>query len=64
MAYVPGELVLPPRHWAERVYNVQRWTEMPKGGHFAAMEEPNSSPTTSARISEGSTNASAERQVV
>ena len=26
--------------WAERVYNIQRWTVMPAGGHFAAMEEP------------------------
>jgi microsomal epoxide hydrolase len=40
VALFPGELLLPPRHWAERVYNVQRWTEMPRGGHFAAMEEP------------------------
>ncbi len=40
VAIFPGELILPPRHWAERVYNVQRWTEMPRGGHFAAMEEP------------------------
>jgi hypothetical protein len=23
-----------------RFFNVQRWTEMPRGGHFAAMEEP------------------------
>ncbi|MEM7525768.1 MAG: epoxide hydrolase, partial [Pseudomonadota bacterium] len=23
-----------------RIYNVQRWSEMPRGGHFAAMEEP------------------------
>jgi pimeloyl-ACP methyl ester carboxylesterase len=30
----------PPREWAERFFNVQRWTEMPRGGHFAAMEEP------------------------
>src|SRR5207247_582292 len=30
----------PPREWAERVYNVRRWTLMPKGGHFAAAEEP------------------------
>lgn len=29
-----------PRSWVERVYNVQRWTEMPRGGHFAAWEEP------------------------
>ncbi|MGH7010493.1 MAG: epoxide hydrolase, partial [Caulobacteraceae bacterium] len=30
----------PPRSWAERAYNIRRWTDMPKGGHFAAMEEP------------------------
>jgi len=30
----------PPRSWAERFFNVERWTEMPRGGHFAAMEEP------------------------
>ena len=30
----------PPREWAERLYNVQRWTSMPSGGHFAAAEEP------------------------
>ena len=24
----------------ERIYNIQRWTEMPKGGHFAALEQP------------------------
>jgi pimeloyl-ACP methyl ester carboxylesterase len=30
----------PPREWAERLYNVRRWTLMPSGGHFAAAEEP------------------------
>jgi pimeloyl-ACP methyl ester carboxylesterase len=30
----------PPREWAERLYNVQRWSPMPRGGHFAPMEEP------------------------
>ena len=30
----------PPREWAERLYNVRRWTPMPSGGHFAAAEEP------------------------
>jgi pimeloyl-ACP methyl ester carboxylesterase len=30
----------PPREWAERAYNVMRWTPMPAGGHFAAAEEP------------------------
>jgi hypothetical protein len=29
-----------PREWAERFFNVRRWTEMPRGGHFAAMEGP------------------------
>jgi pimeloyl-ACP methyl ester carboxylesterase len=29
-----------PREWAERLYNVQQWTSMPRGGHFAASEEP------------------------
>lgn len=36
----PKELSHPPREWAERTFNVQRWTEMPRGGHFAASEEP------------------------
>ena len=31
---------IPPRAFAERTLNVQRWTEMPRGGHFAALEEP------------------------
>jgi pimeloyl-ACP methyl ester carboxylesterase len=31
---------IPPRSFAERTLNVQRWTEMPVGGHFAAFEEP------------------------
>lgn len=30
----------PPRSWGERAYNIVRWTEMPTGGHFAALEEP------------------------
>lgn len=34
------DLVPAPREWAERFFNVQRWTEMPRGGHFAALEEP------------------------
>lgn len=39
-AMFPKDLSRPPREWAERFYNVQRWTEMPHGGHFAALEEP------------------------
>lgn len=30
----------PPRSWAERLYQVHRWTVMPSGGHFAPAEEP------------------------
>jgi pimeloyl-ACP methyl ester carboxylesterase len=30
----------PPRQWAERLYRIRRWTVMPRGGHFAAVEEP------------------------
>jgi len=30
----------PPREWAERLYNVRRWTPMPRGGHFAPVEQP------------------------
>ena len=30
-----------PRSYVERIYNIQRWTKMPKGGHFAALEQPN-----------------------
>jgi len=30
----------PPREWAERLYDVRRWTPMPRGGHFPAVEEP------------------------
>src|SRR6478736_348128 len=30
----------PPREWAQRLYNVRRWTPMPRGGHFASAEEP------------------------
>ena len=29
-----------PREWAERTYDIRRYTLMPRGGHFAAMEEP------------------------
>jgi pimeloyl-ACP methyl ester carboxylesterase len=40
IAHFPKELMFPPRSWVERGYNVQRWTEMPRGGHFAALEQP------------------------
>ena len=40
MAMFPQEISRPPREWAERSYNVLRFEEMPRGGHFAALEEP------------------------
>ena len=40
LALFPRELILPPRSWVERVFDVRRWTPMPHGGHFAALEQP------------------------
>jgi pimeloyl-ACP methyl ester carboxylesterase len=40
-AVFPKEISIAPRRWVEAQYNLTRWTEMPRGGHFAAMEEPN-----------------------
>ena len=40
-AAFPREILSPPRSVAEKVYtDIRRWTIMPKGGHFAAMEQP------------------------
>jgi len=37
----PAEIINPPREWTERLLtDLRRWTEMPRGGHFAAHEEP------------------------
>lgn len=36
-----GEPLLPPKSWTERVLpDLRSWNEMPRGGHFAAFEEP------------------------
>lgn len=40
VAVFPGDLTQPPRSWAERSYEVTRYTRMPRGGHFAPHEEP------------------------
>ena len=40
LAVFPHDLSRPPRSWAERTYNLTRYTAMPRGGHFAAHEEP------------------------
>ena len=40
-AVFPKEMLAwPPRTYVERLYNIKQWTEMPRGGHFAAMEQP------------------------
>jgi pimeloyl-ACP methyl ester carboxylesterase len=39
-AIFPKEIIFAPRKWAQARYNIVRWTVMPRGGHFAAMEEP------------------------
>jgi pimeloyl-ACP methyl ester carboxylesterase len=39
-AIFPQEPWRVPRNWAEARYNIVRWTEMPGGGHFAALEQP------------------------
>ena len=37
----PHEILRPPRSLAEKTYqDIRRWTVMPHGGHFAAMEQP------------------------
>jgi pimeloyl-ACP methyl ester carboxylesterase len=40
VARFPKEIMRFPRAWVEQRYNVTHWTDMPKGGHFAAMEQP------------------------
>ena len=40
-AVFPKEMLRwPPRSYVERLYNIQHWTQMESGGHFAAMERP------------------------
>ena len=39
-ARFPAEIRPTPRAWAEQMYNIVRWTVLPKGGHFAAFEQP------------------------
>jgi epoxide hydrolase len=40
VARYPKEPLRLPRAWVERRYNLTHWVEMPRGGHFAAMEQP------------------------
>jgi microsomal epoxide hydrolase len=40
-AIFPAEMSeWPPRTYVERIFNIKQWTEMPAGGHFAALEKP------------------------
>jgi pimeloyl-ACP methyl ester carboxylesterase len=41
-ALFPKEINVPPRAWVERSHGAQlvHWTEMPRGGHFASLEQP------------------------
>ncbi len=39
-AKFPKEIPVPPRDYIERGLNIIHWTEMTKGGHFAALEQP------------------------
>ena len=39
-AFPDPVFIPPPRTFAEKTYNIVHWTDMPKGGHFAAWEEP------------------------
>ena len=39
-AIFPRDVKRAPRPWAEREYNIQRWVEMPRGGHFPGVEAP------------------------
>ncbi len=38
--WVTGTIGTSPEEWARRFIDVRRWQVMPRGGHFAAMEEP------------------------
>ena len=40
VAVFPAEIAAPIRRWAERSNNIVHWSEFDRGGHFAAMEEP------------------------
>jgi pimeloyl-ACP methyl ester carboxylesterase len=38
-AIFPKDILPAPREFAERFFNVRHWREMPRGGHFAALEQ-------------------------
>jgi pimeloyl-ACP methyl ester carboxylesterase len=40
VAAFPREIIRAPRSWCEQAYEITHWTDMPSGGHFAALEQP------------------------
>ena len=40
VARFPKEILKAPRSWCEGGYNITHWIDMPRGGHFAAFEQP------------------------
>jgi pimeloyl-ACP methyl ester carboxylesterase len=40
VAAFPKEILRAPRSWCEAGYHITHWTTMPRGGHFAAFEQP------------------------
>jgi len=40
VAAFPKEIMKAPRNWCEGRYTITHWTDMPRGGHFAAFEQP------------------------
>ena len=40
VASFPKEIIRGPRRWCENSYNIVHWTDMERGGHFGAFEQP------------------------
>jgi pimeloyl-ACP methyl ester carboxylesterase len=40
IAVFPKEVLYARRRWVEDDHRITRWTELARGGHFAALEEP------------------------
>jgi microsomal epoxide hydrolase len=40
VAIPPKDIVPAPREFGERFFDIRQWTNLPRGGHFAALEEP------------------------
>jgi microsomal epoxide hydrolase len=39
VALFPAEIYITPRAWAEAAYDIRHWTQLERGGHFAALEQ-------------------------